>query len=215
MTYNNTLNLLIKVGTEHHIDQLQKNGLIHSKTVKYFREREIREVEGRKDSSEGAQGSINISNMKILVDNKELPLTINSTRLNLFDPELDLTHIFCLYAVTPDLKIDQPFIDKRVSKFGDTALLITEPEKFVTRVMERVKGNYECTYKPVHYYPDDGDYMKLTVFNKPVSFQYQREFRFHFKHSNKEDIEFEIGSIEDISIKIKSDKLPSVVLRKE
>jgi len=211
--YTYTLSLLIKVGQEKHIDQLQQTGLIHSKTVKYFREQEIEEIELRRDNREGAKSSIRIKDLKLLIDNKELPLTFQKGRFNTFDPDLDLTHIYCLYAVTPDLADGQSFIDERVSRFGDTALLITDPGEFIKRVENAIKDKYECTYRPVQYYPDTNDYTQLTVFDKPDSLNFQREFRFHFEHIDKNNLEFEIGSLKDISLKIESKKLSGLTMK--
>ena len=75
------------------------------------------------------------------------------------------------------------------------------------------KDKYKCTYKPVQYYPDTDDYTRLTIFDKPDSFNFQREFRFHFDHIDKDDLEFEIGSLEDISVKIESEKLRGLTMK--
>jgi len=214
-TYTYTLSLLIKIGQKKHIDQLQKTGLIHSETVKYFREHEIEEIELRRDTREGAQSSIRIKDLKLLVENKDLPITFKNARFNTFNLELDLTHIFCLYAVTPDLADGQLFIDKKVIKFGDTALLITDPGEFIKRVENATKEKFRCTFKPVQYYPNTNDYTRLTIFDKPNSFSFQREFRFHFDHIDKDYLEFKIGSLSDISVIIESEKLPELTMRKE
>jgi len=206
---------LIKVGQEQHIDQLQQTGLIHSKTVKYFREQEIEEIQLRRDQREGAKSSIRIKDLKLFIENKELPLIFQKGRLNTFDHDLDLTHIYCLYAATPDLANGQPFIDHKVTKFGDTALLITDPGEFIKKVIKATKDKFESTYSPVYYYPDNDDYTRLTIFHKPDILNYQREFRFHFDHIDKDDIEFEIGSIEDISLKIESEKLLGLTMKYE
>ncbi|RUA35202.1 MAG: hypothetical protein DSY77_03045 [Bacteroidetes bacterium] len=214
-TFTYKLSLLIKIGKEEHIDRLRQKGLIHSKTVKYFREHEIEEIELRRDNREGAESSMAIKDLKLIVDNKELPFTFKEGRLNIFDPSFDLTHIYCLYAVTPDSANGQLFIDPRVANFGETALLITNPEEFIKRIEKATKNKYNCSYKPVMYYSDAKDYSRLSIFHKPESLGFQQEFRFHFNHIENDDLEFEIGSIEDISVKIESENLGQLTLRRE
>jgi len=116
-------------------------------------------------------------------------------RLNTFDPDLDLTHIYCLYAVTPQLTNRKPFVDQRVTKFGETALLIIDPGEFIRRIEKTTKEQYNCVYGPVHYYPDNEGHTKLNIFDNPCCFCFKREFRFHFDYSDKDDLKFEIGPI--------------------
>lgn len=213
MTYN--LGLLIKIGEEQHVDKLQKSGLIYSKTVKYFREREIEEFELRRDKHEGAQSSIRINNLKLSVDNQELPFKFQKGRFNTFNQNIDLSHIFCLYAASEEQANGKPFVDERVASFGNTALLITNPGEFVRRVEEFSRNNFGCSYNLVKYYPDNKDYSQLTVFHKPDYYNFQREFRFHFDHITEEDLVFEIGSIEDISIKMEAAKLVGLTMEKK
>lgn len=182
MDYSYKLSLLIKIGKDRHIDQLQSKGLIFSKTVKYFREREIEEHELRRDKREGAQCSIRLKDLKISVEGKELPLKFINARLNTFDPQLDFSHIFCMYSVSPELADGQPFVDERNIEFGSSALLITNPLEFINRIENAIHKKYEFTYRPVSYYPDNSDYSHLTVFDKPEYFNFQREFRFHFNY---------------------------------
>jgi hypothetical protein len=210
-----TLSLLIKIGEEQHIDKLQKSGLIYSKTVKYFREREIEEFELRRDKYEGAQNSIRINNLKLSIENKELPFNFQKGRFNTFNHKIDLNHVFCLYAAYEEHANGKPFVDERVANFGNTALLITNPGEFVRRVEEFSRNKFGCSYSLVKYYPDNEDYSKLTVFHKPDYYNFQREFRFHFDHIANEDLVFKIGSIEDISIKIEASKLVGLTMEKK
>ncbi len=208
------LSLLIKIGAEENIDRLQQKGLIFSKTIKYFRDNEIEQFKLRKDEREGAQKSLRINDLSTSIRGKELPLIFLKPRLNIFDPNLDLCHIYCLYMASPKLADGEPFIDNRNIAFGDFSLIITDPFAFIQRIEDSIRDKYSLMYNPVTYYSDNEDYNNLTVFDKPEYFSYQREFRLFFDYKNANDLQFEIGSIEDISLKIESKQLTSLTLKR-
>jgi hypothetical protein len=118
-----------------------------------------------------------------------------------------------LYALTPDLAGDKPFVDERNTRFGDTGLLISDPKEFLTRIIKSVRGKFQFEYKPVYYYPDNHDFNNLTAFNKPEYFSYQREFRLLLNFQSTEPLIIRIGSLEDISVKIESVKLNELTLK--
>lgn len=206
---------LLKIGQEKHIDQLQKHGLIFCNTVKYFREKEIERFRLRKDTSEGAVSSVNLKSLSLIIHEKEIPLKFDKARLHVFDNKINYNHIYCLYSITPDLANREPFIDKRNIEFGATALLITDPEIFINRVSKSIDGKFKYEFKPVYYYPNNKDYYNITIFNKPQYFAFQHEFRFHFYYNDPNPLTFNIGSIEDISVRIESSKLDKLSLKKD
>ncbi len=206
---------LIKIGKSEHIDQLQKEGLIHSKTLQYFRNKEIEDFKLRRDISEGAISSTKLTSLELFVDGKKLPLDFIKGRLNTFDPSQNHTHIFCLYSISNDFINGKPFVDDRNIKFGDSALIILNPKEFIRRIEQNTIKKFKIKYEPVSYYEEDGSYENLTIFQKPSYFKYQNEFRFHFDIIDENDLEFKIGSIEDISMKIDSDKLSKLTIRSE
>jgi hypothetical protein len=215
MTIKYQISMFLKIGKEDHIDRLQKEGLLYCNSVKYFRTLEEHDIRLRKDISEGAVISTRIGWMKIYVDNKEIPIKISKGRLHTFDEAKDLEHIYCMYAVTPDLATGKPFIDERNIHFGDAGLLILDPPKFLARIKKAVRGKMTFDYGPVCYYPDDQDYKNLTVFDKQEYFSYQREFRLLFHSQRIEPLKVSIGSIEDISRKVEACKLSELLLVRE
>jgi hypothetical protein len=208
------ISMFLKIGKEDHIDRLQKEGLVYCNSVKYFRTLEEQNIKLRKDTSEGAVTSTKIGWMKMYVDNKELPIKFNKARLHTFDEAKDLEHIYCMYAITPDLATGEPFIDQRNIHFGDAGLLILDPPKFLKRVKKAIRMEMTFDYGPVNYYTEDKDYKNLTVFHKQEFFSYQREFRLLFHNQCPEPLNISIGSIEDISVKIEASKLTGLLLVK-
>lgn len=214
---NNTyyITAFLKIGKDEHINQLQKDGLLYCNTVKYFRNIASENTKVRKDTAEGATSCVKIDWMKLFKDDKELPIKITTARLHTFDKETDLKHLFCLYAITPDLATGIPFINDLNENFGDSGLIIIKPPEFIRRIRKAIKSKYKFDYSPVQYYSLDNDHEKLTVFHKQDYYSYQREFRFLFHFLSTEPLELKIGSIEDISEKIETTKLKELLMVKE
>lgn len=210
-----TLNGLIKVGKSSHIDQLQQEGLIYCNTLKYFRDIESSNKE-RHDGREGANSSIKGGNLQIFIPGRKdpLPVQITKSHLNTYDDSTLMTHLYCLYAITPKHITGKPFIDEKNIGFGEKALLLTRPLEFIERIKKAISQNIKCYYDLVDYYDDNETHEHLTVFQKPNQFEHQNEFRFHFKGHIGDTLEVRIGSIEDISQRLDSKLLTQVNLRK-
>lgn len=196
----------VKIGKEEHIDDLQKSGVIFCNTVEYFRTLEGEEV-GRKDIREGANSSRKIGDVSVFLGKdpaKELRLNIVRGHLNTYNSENLLTHLYCLYVIKSDHVTGKPFIDTRNITFGDKALLITDTKEFMNRFKKGAGEAIDYSWGFVNYYDDDQDHPRLTIYDKPNLFRYQSEFRFHIKNRSSFPISFEIGSIEDISIKLEA-----------
>ena len=198
---------LIKIGDISHMTDLQKNGLIFSQTLDYFRKMEKEEFKLRRDASEGAIRSYNIYPKEICIGNHKIPVTNGQGRLNEYDPNDDHTHVFCLYSLSSNFIGRGEFIDKRNFSFGKSALVIYKPLEFFDRIKIAVSSKYEFEVRPVEYYDENGDFEHLTIFNKPKYFVYQNEMRIHFKTKGPKPLKFSIGSIEDISLLVDSSQL--------
>jgi hypothetical protein len=206
--------MFLKIGKEDYIDSLQKEGLLFCNTVKYFRSLENEHIKLRKDTSEGAVTSTKIDWLKIYIKDKELPIKFNKARLHTFDEAKDLEHIYCMYAITPDLATGETFIDQRNIHFGEAGLLINDPPKFLAKIKKAIGKKMTFDYGPVNYYSLHQDYKNLTVFDKQEYFSYQREFRLLFHDRYPEPLRINIGSIEDISVKIEASNLTGLLLVK-
>lgn len=139
--------------------------------------------------------------------------------------------LFCMYALTylPEQRcFEKP--DDRLQEFGDTALIITNPNEFLQRVLNGLLKKYgdntnfkldEVKYYPANYYG------YLDEFCKADSYAWQNEIRMRVYLldenntkldedsnntmkallKNKENIIVPIGSIRDICIEIPVEKL--------
>lgn len=200
----------LKIGKEEHIDALQKSGTIYCNTVEFFRTLEEKE-KGRKDTREGSKSSLKVNDLRIFLDrdgSKELPLKITRAHLNTYDPQDLLSHLYCLYIIRSEHVTGKPFVDARNVKFGDKALFIKDTQEFINRFEKGAGQLIQYSKGFVNYYDEDKDHPRLTIYDKPDFFQYQSEYRFHIKNKSSTPIKFDIGSIEDISIKLDADLLP-------
>ena len=204
----------LKIGKEEHIDLLQKHGVIYCNTVDFFRRLEEKE-KGRKDTREGATSSLKAHNLTLFFDNerkREIPIKITRARLHTHDPQELKTHLYCLYVVREEHVTGRPFIDARNVEFGDKAILITDTQQFLDRFKNATADFVQYSNDFVRYYNEEEDHQALTIYNKPDFFQYQSEFRFHIKNKSDHPIQFKIGSIEDISIKLNAEILPKLFI---
>lgn len=169
---------------------------------------------------------------------------------NSFDPELrsvmkdmfyieenifQFCKIYCMYGLTyliDERRFEQP--DERLREFGDSAVIIYDPNEFLNRVLHALYNKYgdNCNFKldEVHYYPPDY-YGELDEFCKHVSYAWQNEMRMRValldenetitdadgrvrKHLIQDisPITLDIGSIRDISVQISVDDLISLRL---
>jgi hypothetical protein len=202
----------LKIGKEEHIDLLQRRGLIYCNTVDYFRTIEENE-KGRKDTREGSNSSLKADDLKLFFDKdrtRKIPINITKAHLNTYNPDDLKTHLFCLYIIRSEHVTDKPFIDVKNLNFGNTALLITDTEKFLHRFKKGAGKNIAYTCGFVRYYDEDVNHYNLTIYHKPLFFQYQSEYRYHIKNKSDSPLQFEIGSLEDISIKLKADELANL-----
>ena len=213
-----TVNGLLKVGKEEHIHDLQKNGHLYCNTVKWFREVE-KSDKNRHDGREGAfktEVLDNPENFTISVDGKPLTLKPTHVRINEFYENRSKLKLYCLFGFKEKHANGSYFIDKRVEEFGPKALVILNVAEFIKRVESKLRElELGCKYNFVNYYKENGVNENLTVFDKPKRFEYQNEFRLLFYEISPTPLSIKIGSIEDISIMLETEKLSKLSLERQ
>ena len=87
--------------------------------------------------------------------------------------------VFCMYGLTyliPDQAYEKP--DERLREFGDTAVIILNPNEFLNRVIRGLARQYgdnvNFRLDEIHYYPSDY-YGPLDEFCKSASFAWPNE----------------------------------------
>lgn len=202
---------LIKIGQKKHIENLQKTGEIFCNTLKFFKDCD--KPDARFDRLEGSTKIGQYTELTIFSEkgdivfskNKEAGKTYLDKGFVSYFNENVSGNIFSCIAITEDNEKDF-FIDKYISfneefkAFGDYALVIENPKKFITSLIQEIeKEDLEYFFDFVDYYNSKIDQRDLNVFCKEKAYQWQNEFRFFIKNPIKDSKTFSIGSIENYS----------------
>jgi hypothetical protein len=219
MKKNIKLFSFIKFGKLEHIKNFQESGKIYMNTVKYFKELE-NDIE-RKDEYEGVEKLEQINWIKFIIDENT---SIESSKKNntlisgqyYIKPEYHLGNLFCLTAITDQFTEQNNRLDPKMKDFGDTFLIINDTTKFLTRLNSKLKEiNLNYKYDLVSYYDRNSYNGELNILHKSNIFEHQNEWRLNIETLSEEPFEFEIGSIEDISILIPSSKIDELTFEIE
>lgn len=194
-----TIQVFLKFGQEKRILDLFENGTVYLNTVEYFRNVEDGLLRG--DRYEGVSKITNLPPGKMTIS--ELNMTVDYLNIHLKEAyEKVLGNLYCVYCVSShgwenplDFKIDE-----RNSGFGEYCLMIKQPGVFIQKIEDEIKRlNYKVHTGFVDYYDKNKINDKITLFQKPVEFEYQKEFRFYVKNEKIEPIKLNIGSMRDYS----------------
>ena len=194
--------LTLKFGSKENIKDLFENGTIYCKPIEYFRKLEDEMLRG--DSFEGTTKLKNFTTGKLTLtfpDGKELKLNTSKFQIKEHLTEVK-GNLYCLTILRKeDFKNVVSFkFDERNKRFGSHFLLIRDNKSFYDRLFKGFEKQKLSTKKNLVTYYDkekkDGD---VSPFEKPLEFEYQKEFRIIIQNDEEQDIKFQIGSLEDIS----------------
>ena len=90
--------------------------------------------------------------------------------------------VYCLYRLTYNVSLKQfERPDGRLKDFGDTAVIIHNPDEFLNRVLwrlyERYGDNVNFNVREVSYFDISRDYGDFDVFCKTTFYEWQKELR--------------------------------------
>jgi len=199
MQEKHTVLLFMKFGSKENIEDLFNNGTIYMNPLQKFRELEDEELRG--DSYEGVSSILNIPAGDIEIPSLNFKGKYHSLHLR-GSREKITGNVFCLYCISSygfnnpeDIKVDE-----KVKLFGSHVLFIKDKQEFLNRVENKLKSlNLKYNYNFVEYYDKDKINGTVHLFQKPLEFEYQKEFRFYVEKDEIEPISFSIGSLENIA----------------
>lgn len=187
---------LVKFGQHAHILQLREEGLLYMNNLPYFWGIEDEELRGDPFDSvdeiaRGHKGKI------ALPDGTELPVEVTNWTLRMHPPESEKINIFCMYALRPSTGTFP--VDERNFRFGDYALVVTNPQEFIDRIASHLKSQSIKGRADLVEYVDDEHTGAVGPFRKLKRFAYQSEWRLVCYDGPGEARNISIGSIRDIS----------------
>jgi hypothetical protein len=121
--------------------------------------------------------------------------------------------VFCLYAINLLFKPfgEQFTITEKVKEFGDTFVLIHNTIEFLKRVKKAVDKRKLVSNGDMVEYIDFSKYSgEKSVFQKDIQFAYQQEWRLFIRNKRDKPLKITIGSIEDISIIVPTERIENL-----
>ncbi|MFA6089443.1 MAG: hypothetical protein WC755_06270 [Candidatus Woesearchaeota archaeon] len=199
--------MFLKFGKEKDICDLYNNGTIYMSSIQRFREIEDGELRG--DLYEGVSyirnylpGSFEIPS--IGYKGNHLGIHIKESY------ESVLGNIYSLYCISSHGWKDPNdfYIDEKIKKFGSHCLMIKNNPKFLALIEEKLNQlKLKFTHNFVKYYDKNTVNRQISLFEKPLEFEYQKEFRFYIERDSTEPFVFSIGSLEEISKVFSTDQI--------
>lgn len=207
------IKMFLKIGKEEHIRDLYENGTIYINTIEYFRKIEDGELRG--DGYEGASRIINSLPGTFRIP--KIDKDFNYQKIHIKESyDTILGNIYSLYCISSK-GFENPFefrVDNKNLRFGTHCLMIKDNQYFFDKIKSELKNNgYNFRHGFVDYYDKNKiSNKKLTLFDKPNEFEYQKEFRFYVYNEEVIPIKIQIGSLEGVAEIIEAKNLTELRL---
>lgn len=199
---------LIKFQSADRIESL-RSGKLYAKNLGYYGNLE-------KTSGDADIGDQNEGMLPVVIATIENPVTGERTELT--DTVLETSEsndfVFCIFKSNPQMNGMRFTAEQkaRMLTFGDTALLILDPDEFVNRVTQAAANQgFDVHYDSVKYYAPERNNARMLVsllegmwniaFWKRNRYAYQQEARFVFTPGDDsiDHIELDVGDLHDIT----------------
>jgi hypothetical protein len=185
----------IKFGKYEHLLQLQNEGHLHLNTPRYFSEIEDRELRGDPfeciaSAARGSRVELTLEGQRIVMEGEWV--------LRMYPLQFENLNIFCMYALRPLVEGTFP-IDQRNFLFGDHALVLLDPDEFMSRMGTALKSQKIKANGDLVEYIHDNYVGEIGPFRKRKTFAYQSEWRLVCSDGPAGPREINIGTLRDIS----------------
>lgn len=187
----------LKFGSLENMTNLLENGTIYMNPIQYFRKVEDEELRG--DKYEGASKIINSLPGKFKIPNIEREF--NYQKLHIVESfEEVLGNIYSLYCISSH-GFPNPLdfeLDPRNHRFGTHCVMMKDNQYFLDALeSELVKQGLKFRHGFVNYYDKEVKNGRVSLFEKPIEFEYQKEFRLYVENENIEPLKLNLGSLKN------------------
>lgn len=196
---NHKIIMFLKFGQKEHIEDLYFNGTIYMNSIQYFRKVEDGELRG--DNYEGVSKIKNYPPGQFEIPTIGFKGNYLALHLRQSYPVV-LGNIYSLFCISSHgcEKPQDFYIDLKNQRFGSHCLLVKDNVKFLSMVEAKLKElKLKFRHGFVKYYDKDKVDREITLFEKPLEFEYQKEFRFYVERDSDEPLSFSIGSLKNIA----------------
>lgn len=194
-----TIVSFLKFGSERNMKDLFENGTIYMNSIQYFKDLEDSGLRG--DQFEGVSRIKNYPPGEIQIPeiNFKTPYVSLHVRESYNQVVGNIYSLYCVSSKGWD-KPQDCMIDKKNMGFGSHCVLIKDCQSFFSLITCKLdKLSLDYTHGFVRYYNKYDIERKLTVFEKPMEFEFQKEFRFYVKRFSTQPLKIQIGSLQQIA----------------
>jgi hypothetical protein len=224
---SSTIFIFIKSFTRKKYSQDFLDGKLFFNRLSYFKGLEDEGSATRGDKYEAVVDWRQADKVKLTISFNGNSFDINDLTAPFYAQATGLNdmHVFCLYAAHSGNLVDTEVdgsetikgklrVPTELSRFGEHAVIITEPASFIERVASAIKSKTQWgTAGLVEYYDPDtfsGEFsVRDALFRKREEFSYQSEYRFAFSTNTtgSDSISLDIGSLRDIAQTLSMDDI--------
>jgi hypothetical protein len=206
-TSEHTIKLFLKFGELKYIKDLYENGTVFLNSIQHFMELEDNGLRG--DIYEGISKLRNLPSGDFEI--KSLNHKGKYVSLQIRESYKEVVgNIYSLYAVSSQ-GFPNPLefkIDNRNSEFGSHCLMIKNLPIFFKRIEQELKNSkLKFRHGFVKYYNASKTNGEITLFQKPLEYEHQKEFRFYVERDSIEPLILNIGSLKNIAEIYESNEL--------
>lgn len=203
-----TIHRFLKFGSLENLTKLIMKGQVHMKTLRYFRD--LEEKDGRGDSYETLAAHLQPGRFKLSFGTSDGKSMFEVAAEDIAAPFLmhsegdaDL-HVFCMTAITTQYLESQtnagaPIISEQLKSWGKYMLSI-KPKPFLDRLTQAATAEgFKIDWGRIEYYDPASYHGETNFFHKRNIYEWQMEARIIADASGKNEHDFFLGSLEDIS----------------
>lgn len=207
---NTDYKFFLRISKEEYIDRLLNEGQIYCNNLTTIREMDEADFRGdRYDSIHSIhdyqKAEISIVGKKFVSNKGTLTLPYSG-------------NIYCLYGIKAEMFDLKPNSKQKVDisaqfiEMDEWAILITDPNEFYKKIVNQLDlQNAKYKFHKVEYF--EGDFPKnkiMGAFDKRQKFSFQNEIRLYIENNSDKHVEFFIGNISNIAMKIKREDLKNL-----
>lgn len=189
----------LKFGQEKYMKDLFYNGDLFFNSIQFFRKFEDEELRG--DRYEGVSQIWNLPSGTFEIP--KLNYKGNYISIHLRESYTNIVgNIYSLYCISSHgwTSPSDFQIDHKNKNFGSYCVIIKDLPKFISLVESKlIEMNLQFRHGLIDYYDKEKVNRKITLFEKPLEFEYQKEFRFYIDRNSEDPIKITIGSLEGIA----------------
>jgi hypothetical protein len=186
---------LLKFGERSFMERFLR-GELYMNTLEYFASKERNRA--RADRCEGNSYWLRSEECTLSIQHNGVFVPIGGLTgpLAYTGPQDENVNIFCMYA----LYSASPWVDSRNQNFGDTFVVVTQPEAFLQRINRTAEVlGYAVEHGLVQYVNESTYSGPIGTFRKAGSFSYQSEFRIAIRAESSKPLTLHIGDISGIA----------------